>query len=314
MDEASRRSAPAPDVAVRRSRRFPGVRVLRFRSRGTESPFPRAVRGPGGLAAVVAAGALAAACGGALSVTLPEGEATPAPEAVRHFTQATAACAVTSRFSAELAVSGRLGRDRVRGRLLAATDREGRVRLEAVSGFGSPFFILASDGEAVVLFLPRDGRVLRHAVLAEVLDALAGLALDGRDLHALLTGCLVPDAEPANGRRLDRRFEVVDLGPGRLAVLRDGAPGVAWRLVSGQVGALRVAYGRFVGGRPRALRIAAGAAAGGRAVGLALELSQVEIDAPIDPRAWSVEVPPGAAPLALDELRRLGLRVGAARG
>lgn len=252
----------------------------------------------------------AAACGRALSVELPEGETSPAPEAVRHFTQATAACSITDTFSAEMAVSGRVGDDRVRGRLLAATDREGRVRLEAVSGFGAPFFVLASDGEAAVLVLPREGRVLRHDRLADVLDALAGLALGGRDLHALLTGCLVPDPGPANGRRLGRRFEVVDLGAGRVAVLRGGEPGAAWRLVRGQVGALKVAYDGFVGGRPRSLRVAAGQAAGGRAVGLALQLAQVEIDAAIDPRAWTVDIPAGAAPLALDDLRRLGLRAG----
>jgi hypothetical protein len=271
------------------------------------------VRWPGVLA-VVAACVAAAACGRTLPVRLPEGEASPAPEAARHFVQATAACAVTSSFSAEVAVSGRVGGDRIRGRLLVATDREGRVRLEAVSGFGAPFFVLASDGEATVLFLPRDGRVLRHDALAEVLDALAGLSLGGRDLHALLTGCLVPDPEPANGRRLDRRFEAVDVGAGRVAFLRGGEPGVAWRLVRGQVGSLKVAYDGFVGGRPRSLRVAADAAAGGRAVGLALELSQVEIDVPIDPQAWTVAVPAGAAPLGLDELRRLGLRAGRASG
>lgn len=283
-------------------------------SRRSKAIARGAARREGGLpfhlALVVAACAAAAACGRALTVELPAGEASPAPEAVRHFTQATAACAVTSTFSAEVAVSGRVGGDRVRGRLLAATDREGRVRLEAVSGFGAPFFVLVSDGETAVLVLPRDGRVLRHDSLADVLDALAGLALGGRDLHALLTGCLVPDPEPANGRRLDRRFEIVDLGPGRVGVLRGGEPGVAWRLVRGQVGALRVAYDGFVGGRPRSLRVAAGSAAGGRVVGLVLQLAQVDIDAPIDPRAWMADVPAGAAPLTLDELRRLGLRVG----
>ena len=58
--------------------------------------------------------------------------------------------------------------------------------------------------------------------------------------------------------------------------------------------------------RPSTVRIRAiqGTAAG--SADLTLRLSQVDINVPLDPRAFEAEIPADAAPLTLEELRRAG--------
>ena len=61
----------------------------------------------------------------------------------------------------ELALSGRAGGERVRGRVLTGLEAGGAVRLEAPAPFGAPFFILAGRDERATLLLPRERRVLK---------------------------------------------------------------------------------------------------------------------------------------------------------
>src|SRR5262249_49476543 len=74
-------------------------------------------------------------------------------------------------------------------------------------------------------------------------------------------------------------------------------------------GALRLEYGNFDGNLPHAIRLTASsptAAVRSGGYDLRLMLSQVEVNGPIDAEAFSLRVPPTAAPITIDELRRSG--------
>src|SRR5512142_2931748 len=140
-----------------------------------------------------------AACAGR-TVALPTGEGTPFPDYSLVWQDATRGCRQVRSMSAELSISGRAGRQRVRGRVLAGVTAPDRIRLEAAAPFGPPLFILTADGTTTTLLLPRDNRVLRGESPAAILDALVGLDLGPSDLLAVLSGCLTPDVRATGGR------------------------------------------------------------------------------------------------------------------
>src|SRR6185436_20120290 len=121
--------------------------------------------------------------------------------AVDQFKTATKACIGFRSLVAELSLSGKAGSEKIRGRVHAGLERGGDVRLEGVAPFGAPVFILAGKNDKATLLLPRDHRVLRDTGVATVLERLTGLALSADDLRLILSGCLVENASPADGRR-----------------------------------------------------------------------------------------------------------------
>ena len=132
-------------------------------------------------------------------VTLPADSGTPLPDVDRVHGEVTSACAGVRTLTAELALAGRVGGERVRGRVIAGLARPLAMRLEGVAPFGPPAFILAAHDNEAVLFLPRDRRVVRESSAARLLDALVGLALEADDLRAILTGCVVSAPRPLRG-------------------------------------------------------------------------------------------------------------------
>lgn len=248
-------------------------------------------------------------------IRLPQGPWSPAPEAVSYFDEASRMCATTRTLTAEVAVSGRAGDTRVRGRLIAGLTRPGSVRLEAPAPFGAPAFVLAARDEQAVLYFPRDGRVLADAAVADVLEALAGIRRSGADLHAMLSGCVVADRRPSNGRIADGGYAQVDLSEGVSAFLR-GAGG-RWTIVggrgTGQVSGApeeewAMEYSDAAAGLPRTIRFSSreGGARTGSSTTLSLRLTQLETNVPIDDVAFTLAVPDSAVPLSLDELRQMG--------
>ena len=262
---------------------------------------------PGGrrrLAPFVLAAAVAAACGAPSRVVLPDGPGTPLADPATLLEAATVTCRAVDTITAEAAMSGRVGGERVRGRLLLGVDRLGRLRLEAVAPFGAPLLVLAASGRGTTLVLPRDGRVLEGAALADVLDALVGLRLGGVDLHDVLTGCPPGGARAAGGRRYPGRVNAIDLDAGGTVWVREEPTGA--RLVVREAGGLTVEYADFALGLAARLTIIAAGRGGLAASELVLRLSQVERGVPLDDRAFEVEVPAGSTPLTLDELRQSG--------
>ena len=251
----------------------------------------------------------------------PTGAATPDPAAAAAFEAATASCRGFRSIEGELALSGRAGGERVRGRVLTGLEAGGAVRLEAPAPFGAPFFILAGKDENATLVLPRERRVLKDTAVAAVLERLIGLTLGADDLRLIVSGCLVDRATPADtgppsrglcamgcdGRQFPGGWQAVTLGPERVAYLRtvQGRP----TLVAADYGRWRVDYSQHTGGFPRVVRVrsASAKAAADRAgeIDITARVEQLEVNTQINPRAWSVDVPSDADPMTLDELRSI---------
>src|SRR5688572_1943971 len=183
----------------------------------------------------------------------PTGAATPDPTAADAFVAATASCRGFRSIEGELALSGRAGEERVRGRVLTGLEAGGAVRLEAPAPFGAPFFILAGRGEVATLILPRERRVLADTPVSAVLERLTGLSLGADDLRLILSGCLVETPAPADGRQWPGGWQAVTIGPERVAYIRtvQGRP----VLVAADYGPWHVDYSQHVSGFPRVVRV-----------------------------------------------------------
>lgn len=245
-------------------------------------------------AAAMAAALIAATCA-ARAPTRPGGAASADPAAVDALVAATRHCGGLQTLSAELRAAGRVGGERVRARLLAGFAAPGALRLEAVAPFGPPGFILAGRGNRAALLLPRERRIVEDAPVAELLDALAGLALDADALRHVLAGC-PPGGSPRDGQRHAGGWLSVTLGAGARAYLR--ASGGQVRVTAADFDGWQVDYEAHAGAAPRRVRLRHAAG-----VDVAVEVASLEINTPIEDRAFAVEAEPGVARITLDELR-----------
>jgi hypothetical protein len=190
--------------------------------------------------------------------------------------------------------------------VLAGTAAGGHLRLEGVAPFGSPIFVLAVSNERASLLLPRERRLLRDASAVDVLDALVGLPLSAADMQALLTGCVVANPAPSNGRAIDDAWLAVDLGGSRTAFLTRSPSG--WRIAAARLDTFDVAYEAFEGRSPREIRLVTSRAHDDD-VRLALRLAQVEQNVDLPVEAFEIGDAGQADPLTLDELRARGIGV-----
>jgi hypothetical protein len=237
-------------------------------------------------------------------VTLPSGTGQPLLDYEPIFGAATASCRDVRTLTADLSLSGSAGRQRLRGHVIAGF-APGALRLEGVAPFGGPVFILVAENGQGTLLLPRDRRVLQSAPPADILDALAGVALSPDDLLAALTGCVKAGATPIAARAYGTDWIVVDLKDGgRVYLHRAGA---GWQLVAGLSGGLEIDYvSRLGGGLPQIVRIHSADQGQAPSVAVELRLQSFDTNAAIARGAFSVAVPPGTSPITLDELRRSG--------
>jgi hypothetical protein len=208
--------------------------------------------------------------------------------------------------SAELGLSGHAGEQKLRGRLLGGFAEPGQVRLEAPAPFGKPVFTLVVRDGLATLVLNRAGRVLRDAPPAELLEVLAGVALGPDELRTVLAGCGLGLEEVSSGQSFPGDWALVQGARSRVWLRRVSH---AWRIAASVRGNLELRYAEFVSGRPSAVRVRT-TPAEGATTDLTLRLSQLELNAPLGPEVFELDIPPDAAPLTLDELRRSGLGGG----
>ena len=251
----------------------------------------------------VAAALVSSACA-PRPIVLPTGPLGPMPDYARAFDEASAPCRGVRTITSELSLSGRAGSEKLRGRIIAGLERPGSMRLEGVAPFGQPVFIMVTRAGRATLLLPREDRVLADAPPAAVLEALAGIPLDADDLLAILSGCVSADPHPLQGRTYAGGWSAVDLAGEVTAYLR--RDGDRWRIRAGTREKLTVEYTGFDQDHPSRIRLYMAGDASAATADLTLELSQVDTNVAIDPKAFSVLVPAGAAPLTLEELRRRG--------
>ena len=217
--------------------------------------------------------------------------------------QLAAACAGVRTLTAEIGMSGRAGRQRLRGRVVAGFARPASMRLEAVAPFGAPAFILVARGENATLLLPRDEpHVLRGAKPEDILGALTGVALGPADLQAILTGCVVPAPQASDARRHANGWASIDLTGGATLYV-EPAPG-GWRLRAARRAGWQIEYPAWSGGFPQAVRLLS--TRPDVNVDLTAALSQIETNKDLEDAAFNVNVPPGAEPVTLEELRDSG--------
>jgi outer membrane lipoprotein-sorting protein len=255
-------------------------------------------------AAAAALFVLASGCG-PRTLRLPQGPGEPFPGFQQAFAAAAAGCRDVRTLTAEASVSGTVGRGKIRGRVLAGFERPGRIRLEGVAPIGAPVFILAADAGRATLLMPRAREVLTGQPPELVLEALVGVSLSPDVLLAVLSGCVAPDPEPTAGSRYSEGWARVDLNGGATAFLRE--IGGRWRILAGTRPLVALEYEVQPADQlPRSVRLRA-AADGGPGANLRITLSQVEVNAPLDPKAFTVAVPAGSMPITLSELKQGGV-------
>ena len=245
---------------------------------------------------------LAVSCGRAHHVTLPSGSGSPFPEFATAYGQATEGCHNLSRLTAVLSMSGRAGRQNLRGRVDAGIEEPDRIALEGTAPFGKPFFVLAAANNASTLVLPRDSRYLRGTAPAEIIEALTGIRITPSELLVALGGCAFYVGSVSEGRSFSNGWAAVDAGAAKVWLRTiDGQ----WREVAAEKDPLTIYYEDFVGGRAQRLRLVMKGAQGADA-DITLRVSQLEVNKPLDPAVFKLAIPEGAEPLTLDELRRAG--------
>jgi outer membrane lipoprotein-sorting protein len=250
---------------------------------------------------IVASLAALAACAPKAPV-LPGGASSPFPEFASAYHQATAACRDVKTLTASMAMSGKAGTTKLRGRVDAGFAAPARARLEGIAPFGKPVFILVADGSKGTLVLPRDERVLRDAPPEQIVEALAGVRLGADELRTILSGCGFLDVTPADGRTFSNGWVSGSSATGAVYLSRAGD---AWRIAAATRGPLTVTYADYAGTRPSTVRLRS--TSDGRATAdLTLRLSDVEINTTLDPKTFDADLPARAVPITLDELRRAG--------
>jgi hypothetical protein len=244
---------------------------------------------------------IAAGCARA-PLALPTGPGRPAPaEYPSAFRDATARCGAVRTFQGTINLSGHAGDARLRGRVDAGIAQPDRVRLEGLSPipFGRPAFVLVGSSGDATLVLSREKRVLTGATTESIIEAITGVALRAEELLAVLTGCGFVQ-EPEEGRLYDDDWMAVQRGD-RTNWLRrvEGT----WRTVASTRGSLQVRYEAFASATPSRIRIRTGSAAAVDA-DITLRVSDVDLDAPLAPEVFRVDIPDDAAPISLEEFRR----------
>ena len=202
---------------------------------------------------------------------------------------------------AVLAISGRAGR-RFRAQIDAGLATPGRVRLELPAP-GKSIFVFVTANDRATLLLPREGRVLRDAPPAATLEALAGISIAPDELRTILAGCGAGVAPPTAGRAHGSEWIAIDAGD---TVHWLHQVGGAWQLAASIRGSLDVRYSDYAAGRPSTIRLRMLPREGQPNTDLTIRLSQVDINEPLEAAVFDVEIPAGATPLTLDELRRSG--------
>jgi hypothetical protein len=230
----------------------------------------------------------------------PEGAPSNDPAAIGAFEKATRSCRGLKTLTTEIRLSGRAGGERLRGTLHAGFAAPGALRLEAVAPFGPPVFVLAGRDNRATLLFPRDNRVLPDVALADVLDRLTALALSADDVRLVLTGCLSDGVTAANGRSWNGGWSAVSLGSDMTAYLqqRNGEPVI----MAADYGPWLVDYGDHLNGWPRTVRIRSREP--GR-VDATARLDQLQTNVELDERAFTVDIPPSAERITLNDLRAI---------
>jgi outer membrane lipoprotein-sorting protein len=233
---------------------------------------------------------------------LPTGTGTPFAGYAAAYEEATASCREIKTLTASMAMSGKAGTMKMRGRIDGGFAAPGRLRLEGIPPFGKPVFVLVADGPRATLVLTRDDRVLRDAPADRIVEALAGVPLGADALRALVSGCGLAQDAPSGGREFPNGWIAASSGDATTYLRRaDGR----WQMAAATRGSITATYADYANGRPATIRVRADSA-GRTTADLTLRLSDVETNTTLDPKTFEADLPQHPIPITLEELRRAG--------
>jgi outer membrane lipoprotein-sorting protein len=245
--------------------------------------------------------ALLSGCGAPRRIALPTDSGSPFPEFADVHAQLSASCRGVKTLTAELALAGRAGSERLRGRVHAGFARPDSMRLEGVAPFGPPAFILVARDRMATLLLPRDSSVLRDQRPDDVLGALVGVSLAPADVLAIMTGCVIPSAKPVSGRLHQGGWASIALEGGAEIYLRRMT---TWQIRAARRNGWQLEYPAWDGQFPESVRLISDSPSVN--VDLTAAVSQRQINVDLDPAAFTVDVPADARAVTLAELRESG--------
>ena len=233
-------------------------------------------------------------------INLSLGESIPLRNFQKVFSSATNPCRQVKTLELMLAISGRMGEESLRGRVRGAFEHPASLRLEGLSPFGAPGFVLVAQPSAAVLLLPRERRIVSDANAKELLGELAGVALGPADFGALLTGCLFPDPHPRAARSYRNGLIGIDLESGAtiyLQMIRDVPV-----ITAGTRDGLIVEYKDYVRGLPRRIRVQS-LDVDQVKTDLTVILSQVNINTNLNPDVFLIQRRQDYLPMSFNEFR-----------
>ena len=251
-----------------------------------------------------------ASCAAPKPIALPSDPGAPFPDFAAVHSQLSAGCVGVRTMTLELGLSGRVGEERLRGRVIAGFERPSSMRLEGVAPFGGPIFILAGRNGSATLLLPRDARVLRNASPEAILERLTGVSLAPADLQAVFTGCVLPAPRATAGRMHAGGWTSIDIESADAGSSRRTATvflrrvGADWQMRAARRDRWQIEYPAWQGQFPQSVRLTSTMT--GVPVALQASLSQIETNTDIDPAAFTIEEPSGVTPISLEELRQAG--------
>jgi hypothetical protein len=245
------------------------------------------------LSSIVLAGVVVSGCGSRF-YRPPDGAGLPATDGAAALADASKHCGAVATFQAAMRLSGRgLPNLNVQTGVTSA----GQLLLR-VGATAAPDIWLAGTADRATLLLREDNRVVR-ARAEEIVDALIGTRLDPEQFLAMLTGCLARDRSitTATSYEQTRRITTPDA-----TLFLEQTKG-AWRIVAGTFGNTRVDYRPLTSSFPTRVRVRT-TLVDGREMGFTLDVQESIPDKPIEDRYFELEVPSGAVPMSVDELRQ----------
>ena len=187
--------------------------------------------------------------------------------------------------------------------------RPDRLRIEAVAPFGAPVFIIAADGPATTLVMPREHAFITGHPVERLLEALVQLPLSADDLAAVTLACPSAAVEDGQSRRhADGTLSAADAA-GVLTFARvtprERVTGMLFPASATRERQVAVVYPEAADASRRVIEIAVGQPSAPLAQ-LRFTLSDVETGVALGAAAFQVAIPAGARELTLDDLRRMG--------
>ena len=240
-------------------------------------------------------------------LTLPSGPGAPLDNFQTIFDEATSACAAVRTLTGELQLSGRVAGQRLRGRALVGIAGPDSLRLEGLAPFGSPAFILAATGGKATLFLPRDNRVLRRRRRRPKCSTRWPAP---RSRPATCWQCFQDVPWPIDGPWAHARSVSGWRSISKMALACFcGAVNSGWTIIASSGRGWRIEYVEWAARFPSTIHLVS---TGDPArVDLNVRVAEIEANVALGSDAFSVNVPPDAEPITLEELRESGPLRGA---